>query len=505
MSVLRIMKNALANLSRGSAIALVTLLLPPLLTRVLSKESYSAWLLVMQLSSYVIILDLNIQMSVSRFVAYYSEIGDLEKRDNIVSTAFVMLSVLALFGLLGIVFLSCQLPCIFRDIPIALVSDTQLALMIIGGSLAITLPTSAFVGVFLGVQRYDMPAWIIGSSKLLAGFLTALVACYTHNILLMSSSVALGSFMSAIGLTIALKKNTHNISLSIKTISKHSLLEISEYSLSFLSWNIGIILASGLDATIVSFFDYKSLVYYSLAASLVSIISGIQSTVIVALMPEATKMGVRGEKKELGDLLISATRYTAIALIVVSIPILILEKLLLSIWIGNEYAIHVEQFLQVLILANFIRQICLPYCMVVSSINEQRKIILVPLLEGLTSMLFGYIFIHYVGAIGVAFGTLIGAIASLLAHYSYTVTRIDGIEVIDKRNFIQAVVKPLIAAFPCLIIITYSYVNPQINMLTTVCLFLISFSLMLLSLWQVAILSTEKKKILHLMFTKTTT
>ena len=63
-----LLKNAMANVVRGSAAALVAILLPPFLTRLMSSEAYGAWSLVLQLSAFVGYLDFGIQTAIGRFV-----------------------------------------------------------------------------------------------------------------------------------------------------------------------------------------------------------------------------------------------------------------------------------------------------------------------------------------------------------------------------------------------------------------------------------------------------
>jgi hypothetical protein len=65
---LLIVKNASANLVRGSASAAVALVLPSFLTRSMSVDAFAAWSLVLQLSAYVGYLDLGIQTAIARLV-----------------------------------------------------------------------------------------------------------------------------------------------------------------------------------------------------------------------------------------------------------------------------------------------------------------------------------------------------------------------------------------------------------------------------------------------------
>ena len=93
-------RNATANVIRLASFSVVALLLTPLLVHRLSTETYAAWVLIVQLSTYVMFLDFGIQGAVSHFVTYTEEKQDLNLRDGIVSSAFWLLAGLAALGVL---------------------------------------------------------------------------------------------------------------------------------------------------------------------------------------------------------------------------------------------------------------------------------------------------------------------------------------------------------------------------------------------------------------------
>ena len=95
----RFAKNAVANLGRGSAAAVVALLLPPVLIRHMTPASYAVWVLVLQTAAYVGYLNFGLQTAIGRYVAYANEKKDLEQRDAIFSTALAGLCCAALFSL----------------------------------------------------------------------------------------------------------------------------------------------------------------------------------------------------------------------------------------------------------------------------------------------------------------------------------------------------------------------------------------------------------------------
>ena len=82
------------------------------------------------------------------------------------------------------------------------------------------------------------------------------------------------------------------------------------------------------------------------------------------------------------------------------------------------------------------------------STGEQRQIILVPLLEGAVNLVASLIAGYYWGAIGVAFGTLIGSFFSIGGHIVYTMRRSVAIELRVSDYFRDSLLRPIMCALP---------------------------------------------------------
>jgi O-antigen/teichoic acid export membrane protein len=444
MSDLTVVKNAFANLCRGGAVALSMLLLPPFLARILTKDTYGTWLLILQLSAYVSLLDLGIQTVIGRFVAHYNELGDIKKRDSIISSAIALLTGAAALAILGIGILAWQLPYLFKDMPANLQQDAQLALMCVGSSLAVALPFTTFGAVFLGLQRYDVPAWIVGSTKIFSGVLVVLVAQSTHSMVMMALVVAATNLAAAIWQYLAYKKMAVGYRIALKSISKKSLGEVIESCVAISISSLGMLIVSGLDTTIIGFFDYKSVSYYALAATLTSFVFGVCSTILNTIVPVASSVGARNEPEKLGELLISTTRYTLIVLIATNLPLLLLSKTVMTIWVGDDYATNTTHLFEWLIAANFVRQIGAPYFAIAIGCDEHRKILLSPLVEAFVNLVVSVSLTARIGAAGVAIGTLFGGFASVGMHFFYNLPRTKKILVSNKADLRIAIFKPIL-------------------------------------------------------------
>lgn len=491
MSRVTLIKNAFANVCRGGATAIVALIMPPFLTRILSKDAYGTWLLILQLSTYVSFLDFGIQTAVGRYIAHHNELGEFKERDSIVSTALALLSISGLIAIAGVSILAWQLPHVFDNMPIELQQDAQLALFLVGISLAIALPFSVFGGIFIGLQRYDIPAWIIGISKLFGGVFVILIAYTSHNIAIMAWVMAITNIGSGLWQFLAYKRVASNIQFSVQAISKTTGIEITSYCLSFTVWTLGMIFVSGIDTVIIGYFDYQSVVYYALAASLTGFVTSMHSAVFGAIMPKAAAIGATHDSEALGNLLISTTRYGAIMLVVTSLPLIVGANFFLTLWVGTEYASKTTLLLQSLAVANVIRYFGAPYATIALAVGEQKKIILSPVVEGFVNMIISIILTAYYGVIGVAIGTLCGAFVSLGMHYYYNLDRTSSIKVSDRKRLVRALTKPILSALPAissLAIHKYIYLSSFMEFIFLSTSMIASYIL----LWNHAIFTTER-------------
>jgi hypothetical protein len=72
----KIIKGSASNLLRVALSMLLAFILPRLLVHRLSPAEYSAWVLILQISAYISLLDLGLQTAVGKLVAEYDAVGD---------------------------------------------------------------------------------------------------------------------------------------------------------------------------------------------------------------------------------------------------------------------------------------------------------------------------------------------------------------------------------------------------------------------------------------------
>lgn len=443
-----LIKNALANVVRGSSAAIVAILLPPFLTRLMAADAYGAWCLVLQISAYVGYLDLGIQTAVGRFVARANETGDTEHKDRIVNTSLAGLSAAGLVGLCGIAIIAILMPRVFPQLPRDLVADARIALVLVGSSLAVGLPASVFNGIFIGLQRYEVPAAIIGGSRIAGGVLLVLVVRHGGGLARMGVVMSAVNLFSYVLQYLAYRKLTSKVQLSTRLVSRQTVRELFDYCLSLSIWSFAMLLVSGLDVLLVGYYQFEAVAYYAIAATLITFLAGLQNAVVGVMIPSTAVLHARRDFSGLGRGLITATRYGFFLLLLTGLPLLLAAKSLLTLWVGTSYAQHGALILQVLVAANIIRLSAAPYVMTLIGTGQQKLVTITPLLEGLcnlfASVIGGYLF----GAMGVAIGTLVGSLAGIGGHFIYNMPRTSAIEFRISDYLRDGMLRPAICAIP---------------------------------------------------------
>lgn len=494
---LTVLKNATANVVRGGATAMVAVALPPFLTRLMSPDAYGAWALVLQVSAYVGYLDFGIQTAVGRFVAYANEKQDTAHRDRIVSTALVGLAIAGIIGLSGCTILALGLPTIFRQMPSILVGDARVALLLVGGSLAVGLPASVFNGIFVGLQCNEVPAIIVGISRIFSAILLILVVHHGGRLTQMGIVVAVVNLASYGLQYFAYRRMVPDAHPSIRLLSRRTSRELFDYCLGLSIWSFAMVLISGLDLILVGFLQFDAVAYYAVSTSLVTLVAGVQNAVFTAMISPMAVLHAREESAALGRLMITATRYGSFILLLIGLPLILGGRSILILWVGPTYAFQGTRILQFLVVANMIRLSATPYAMTLVSTGQQNLAMITAILEGIANLLASLAAGYAFGAVGVAMGTLFGALIGVVGNFAYNMRRTSAIEFGIYEYIRDGLLRPALCAIPVLLVVAVAYRNGTVAW-TASLFFLAALAAVatVLLVWRWGLISTERQRLL---------
>jgi O-antigen/teichoic acid export membrane protein len=472
---LRLAKNAIANLARGGAAGIVAVFLPAVLVRHMTQLNYSVWVLVLQVAAYSGYLEFGLQTAVGRYIAVTYEDRDTRRRDAIYSTAIAGLGIAAVIGIFLLIGASVAAGWLFPQVPHSLLLQMRWALLIVGASIALGLPSSAWSGVFIGLQRNEFIAFVNGGSKLISALALVLVVLHGASLVVMAMTVGAVNVAAAF-LLYLLARRVSGVAIRPGLISRSIVKELFGYCSGLMVWSFAMMLVGGLDLILVGRFQLEALAPYAVAATLITFIAGVQNAVFGAMMPHAAGLHARGDSAALGSAVISATHLGVFLLILTGMPPLIYAGPLLRLWVGQQYAIQGRILLAILIFANIIRLSGVPYATVLVAAAQQRLVTVSPLIEGFSNLTASVLLGARFGARGVAAGTLIGAVIGLLGHIAVNIPRTQGEIHLRARHFVLAgLAPPWLTVIPLAALALYGWKHPQ----PSLPLFLLAFILTL--------------------------
>ncbi len=458
---LTIAKNSLANLMRLGVGVLVAMLLPPFLTRRLSHDMYAAWVLILQLGAYAAIFELGLQAAISKFVAQHHATEDHEATSSVVSTAVALLGVSAVCALAAVAALVWQVPNLFRQLTPYLVHEVRLGILLVGGATALALPATALASTFQGVQRYKIPMAIGGGSQALTGIAIVLAVFRHASLVVMGACVAAIALCAALVQVAAWRRYLSHIRVSVAIVTRQMTRTILAYCAAMSVWSFAMLFISGLDTTIVGHFDFKATGYYAVAASLTNFVILTAGSIFGPLLPAASHLAAVDDRAGTASLTLRSTRFCAVLLVLTGLPLLLYGHPILSIWVGSDYARHSVLLLEILTIANMVRQCMLPYSVMVIGNGLQRYGFIAAIGEAVVNLVVSIALASRFGAVGVAVGTLVGGVIGVTLHISYTMRYARNAIPIRRAEFmLRGLARPLACVVPLLGFFFFCRGNP---------------------------------------------
>ncbi len=447
-------KNMALSLARVAVNSLIALVLPAYLTHHLPVTTYGAWVLILQLGAIVSFLDFGVQTGVAKFVAEYDARDDEAGAGRYASAG---LAIMALAGSLGLgltLILAWQVPRLFHNMPASLYQDVRISVVLVGTSLSFGLACSVFSAVFLGLQRYAVPMGIAILNR--TSFTAAvLVAVFLHSSLAaMGAAVALVNVATGLLQVFAWRQMASRIRVSLALVDSRALKRMTRYCSLLAIWTVGMVCVSGLDVTIVGHYAYNETAYYSIATLPTNFMILIISSMLGPMMPASSALSTQRSASEMGEILARTTRYSTMLLLLTGLPLVVCGFPILRLWVGPVYALHSLTYLRILVVANILRNLCAPYATMIAATGKQGAVIVAPILEAVVNLGSSIYLASRFGAIGVAFGTLLGSFVSVCLHFAVSMHLTHQTLAISRTElFLRGLFRPAVVTVPSVILL----------------------------------------------------
>jgi O-antigen/teichoic acid export membrane protein len=453
----KVLQGSASNLIRVLLSMLVSLVLPPFLVHHMAASEYSAWVLILQLSAYVGLLDFGLQTAIGKYVAEYDAGGQRDAIHSLVSTSFSLLALAAAIACTAVAGMALSVPRLFHQMPAALVPEVRIALLAVGLSSAFALPFGTFLSTFTGLQQYFFPTAV--SIFIRIGTASSLVFLLLMHCSLVQLALAMAAFNVAAAAIQFLgwqRLVKQRVDFSFFFFDRLSAVKLVKYGSALSVWSLASFFISSLDLVIIGHFRYAATGFYAIANGPANFMLALVSSAFGPLLPAVSSMQSSATPIRIGDLCIKMTRYCALFLFLLGLPLLFCAYPVLSLWVGKRYAAQSALYLEVLILSNVVRQLVSPYVLVVVATGKQRLATIGAILEALVNVTLSIWLVQRIGAVGVAIGTFVGAFVGLGMHLlvSIPLTR-KAIQMDRSRFLLYGVARPCLVLIPSLFLLPF--------------------------------------------------
>jgi O-antigen/teichoic acid export membrane protein len=184
----------------------------------------------------------------------------------------------------------------------------------------------------------------------------------------------------------------------------------------------------------------------------VTLIVGLQSAMLQPLIAIAAHLHSRGEKRQLGMLLTDASRINTLVFLAAIAPLFVAGEWLTKLWVGDLMAQHVLPIVQVLLLGVLLRQTLAPFAVILLGTGEQRLVVWTPAYEAAAKLVSSIGLGIWLGPVGVALGTVVGAIVCVTTNLTLVFPRVSGFAARRRTFLMHDIATPMLAFVPILVL-----------------------------------------------------
>lgn len=418
----------------------------PIVVLGLGNTWYGIWVLVNQLTAYTWLFDLGIREAVVRYVSKHRPKKEFREINEIVSTAIYLYFFISVLTIVVVLILVWFLPNIFK-LDEDTVAVARLVLLLTGVNIAINWFFNAYIGILMGLQRFDI-FQKIGMVMGIVGFVAIVTVVKAGYGIIALALVGLGGSMVSNGLIYwqsrKLLPEFQLLRLTKERMQFRLLLHYGKYVLLI---NIGAKIIHDADAIIIGIFlPVSAITFYAIPGTLINMLRNLVSSVTWVLNPFFSELESKNNMAEVSSILFMATKFSFLVGLPVGIVYLFMGKTFISLWMGKEYGEGSALVLITLTLATLLGLLNFVMTSVLCGLSRHHIIAWLRVTEASLKIILCIIFVRVWGIVGVAIGTGLAHIFFMGVVLPIVTCRNLGISIGDYVK--KSVISPIAASIP---------------------------------------------------------
>jgi O-antigen/teichoic acid export membrane protein len=345
---------------------LAPLITTPIITKYYGIEKLGVWLLIVQYTSFLQLLDLGLNTSLGRFLARYGALGDKERMSRYLSTCFLFLCgigalVVLLSPLVALGFYSSF------DFKPVMRQDVIWAVILVSATIGLGMPFRTGTGLLFSRHYFDRIALWEGVSLLVRLSLTIAIFLYIPGLglVVLGMVVFVPNLIQNLVLFIEGMRHNSGLKVSVSRITGNYAAEMFSLSASSIVITLAtVVLLQGAGFLVGKKLGLESVVLLTLP---LQVLNGIMSFINIPLIsPVASQLDAASEKPRLYQIYKTTANYTLSITLIMFILLHFVSFSLFRLWLGRTNMFSMEQFH---VMANVLDIVLAGYCMCVVSIH----------------------------------------------------------------------------------------------------------------------------------------
>jgi O-antigen/teichoic acid export membrane protein len=417
--------NAAFNLGGFICTLVIAFLLSPFLVHNLGDSRYGVWVLMAELTGYYGLLDIGIRGAVGYFVARHQADHNWTQLQQILSTAFWFLVVVAALVLAVGLPLSFQFPELFRigeTDPREIVIAT--AIMTLG--VAANVPFSVSSAILNGLRRLDL---VVGTDivvRISASLAIYLLVSSGHGLVLMSVAHVSGLAMMWTLWYVHVRRLRCTIPIWPVRFSWATFKDISRIGSATFVINCAVLVINQLQPLIIAvILGTASVTYFSMGRQVPMYCHSIVASLTMSMTTAFTFHHSRNDRHKLIELFMNSSRITgSLSLFLIS-SAAIFGPFFLALWVGDKFVTgdwryRSDMVLLALLIGSIPRTFQAISSQILLGTRKLRVLTILRVGEALASIVLSLVLIRPLGITGAALGSAIPMFVSHLLLFPHT-------------------------------------------------------------------------------------
>lgn len=331
--------SALSNVIGQGAFIITGFILPRVLNDYIGVARLGIWDFGWSISAHLMLVGGGMMSVVSRDVARLATTGDELELRRVVSSCFLMFTVLA--GVVAALTATCVvwLPQMLPSLAPELWHEGRWAVALLGLSVVVRFPLHVFNGIITGYQRYLLQNAIVTGCHFATVAAAIIAALLGGGIVTISLMYVLGEVLAGALKLYYARRLCNRWRISMRYFDRGTMVHVAKFGAKTLLQAASRVLMYQSNTMLIGYYlGVESLAIFSRPRSLVLSLEKTFAKMAIVFTPRASAAQARGDHDELRQLLVNSTKYSLLITLPGVIALIVLAEPLLHVWMGDKFA-----------------------------------------------------------------------------------------------------------------------------------------------------------------------